>query len=38
MSGIGKTSLLDELHRRGYATVDTDYDDWVFQELVSGTR
>lgn len=28
MSGAGKTSLLDELARRGYSTVDTDYGDY----------
>ena len=33
MSGTGKSTVLDELSRRGHATVDTDYDDWV---LVSG--
>ena len=26
MSGVGKSSALDELRRRGYKTVDTDYD------------
>jgi shikimate kinase len=29
MSGTGKTTLLDELARRGHHTVDTDYDDWT---------
>jgi broad-specificity NMP kinase len=28
MSGVGKSSLLHELARRGYRTVDTDYDDY----------
>lgn len=28
MSGAGKTTVLDELRRRGYMTVDTDYDGW----------
>lgn len=28
MSGTGKTSLLDELRRRGHRTVDTDYGGW----------
>ena len=28
MSGTGKTTLLDELQRRGHLTVDTDYDGW----------
>ena len=34
MSGAGKTSVLDELARRGHRTVDTDYDGWV---LADGT-
>jgi shikimate kinase len=29
MSGAGKTTVLDELRRRGHRTVDVDYDDWV---------
>lgn len=29
MSGAGKSTLLAELGRRGYATVDTDYDGWT---------
>ncbi|MET7969463.1 AAA family ATPase [Micromonospora sp. NPDC005305] len=28
MSGTGKTTLLTELSRRGYDTIDTDYDGW----------
>ena len=28
MSGTGKTTLLNELARRGHLTVDTDYDGW----------
>jgi shikimate kinase len=28
MSGVGKTTLLDELRRRGHLTVDTDHDGW----------
>lgn len=28
MSGAGKTSLLDELSRRGHRTVDTDHGGW----------
>ena len=28
MSGTGKTTVLDELRRRGHITVDTDYDGW----------
>jgi shikimate kinase len=34
MSGTGKTSVLDELRRRGHQTVDTDYDGW---KLPDGT-
>jgi shikimate kinase len=33
MSGAGKTSVLDELRRRGYLAVDTDDDGW---ELADG--
>lgn len=29
MSGTGKTTVLDELSRRGNFTVDTDHDGWV---------
>ena len=29
MSGSGKTTVLDELRRRGHFTVDTDYGGWV---------
>jgi shikimate kinase len=29
MSGVGKTSILEELRQRGHLTVDTDYDGWV---------
>ncbi len=28
MSGVGKTTVLVELRRRGHITVDTDYDGW----------
>ena len=28
MSGVGKTTVLVELRRRGHMTVDTDYDGW----------
>jgi shikimate kinase len=28
MSGVGKSTLLTELSRRGYETVDTDYGGW----------
>ena len=34
MSGVGKTTLLAELSRRGCETVDTDYGGW---ELPDGT-
>lgn len=34
MSGTGKSTLLDELARRGHHTVDTDYDGW---EQADGT-
>jgi shikimate kinase len=36
MSGVGKSSLLAELARRGYRTVDTDYGD--YHEAVDGER
>jgi dephospho-CoA kinase len=36
MSGVGKSSLLHELARRGYRTVDTDYGD--YHEDVDGER
>jgi shikimate kinase len=29
MSGAGKTTVLDELGRRGHQTVDTDHDGWT---------
>ncbi|NDL60533.1 AAA family ATPase [Phytoactinopolyspora sp. XMNu-373] len=32
MSGVGKSSLLEELAQRGHRTVDTDYDDWVLTD------
>jgi shikimate kinase len=28
MSGVGKTTVLEELRRRGHFAVDTDYDGW----------
>lgn len=34
MSGTGKTTVLGELSRRGFQTLDTDYDGWV---LADGT-
>ena len=34
MSGVGKTTALDELARRGFTTVDTDYGPWI--DVVSG--
>jgi serine kinase of HPr protein (carbohydrate metabolism regulator) len=36
MSGVGKSSLLAELARRGYRTVDTDYGD--YHGTVDGER
>jgi broad-specificity NMP kinase len=36
MSGVGKSSLLQELAGRGYRTVDTDYGD--YHETVDGER
>lgn len=36
MSGVGKSSVLNELARRGYPTVDTDDGDWI--EVVDGER
>jgi predicted ATPase len=33
MSGAGKTTVLEEIRRRGHTTVDTDYDGW---ELPNG--
>jgi GTPase SAR1 family protein len=32
MSGVGKTSVLAELARRGHLTVDTDYDGWTLPD------
>ena len=32
MSGTGKTTVLDELRRRGHLTLDTDYDGWVHDD------
>jgi shikimate kinase len=32
MSGAGKSTVLDELRRRGFVTVDTDYDGWVLPD------
>jgi shikimate kinase len=34
MSGVGKTTVLEELRRRGHFAVDTDYDGW---EQADGT-
>jgi shikimate kinase len=36
MSGVGKSSLLTELARRGYRTADTDYGD--YHEMIDGER
>jgi len=32
MSGTGKTTLLDEMSRRGYRTIDTDYGGWTLPD------
>jgi shikimate kinase len=32
MSGAGKTTVLNELAKRGYRTVDSDYDAWVLPD------
>jgi shikimate kinase len=32
MSGSGKTTVLDELRRRGHLAIDTDYDGWVLPD------
>lgn len=32
MSGAGKTTILDELQRRGHVGVDTDYDGWTLAD------
>jgi len=32
MSGVGKTTLLDELSRRDHEAVDTDYDGWTLPD------
>lgn len=32
MSGVGKTTALSELARRGYRTIDTDYGGWVLPD------
>ena len=32
MSGAGKTTILDELRRRGHLTVDTDYAGWALPD------
>ena len=31
MSGVGKSTVLRELGRRGFATVDTDYGSWCHE-------
>jgi shikimate kinase len=32
MSGVGKSTLLEELSRRGHPVVDTDYDGWTLAD------
>jgi shikimate kinase len=34
MSGVGKSTLLGELARRGHRTVDTDYDGWTIGDVL----
>ena len=36
MSGVGKSTVLDELAARGYKTVDTDYGHWQACVSVNG--
>lgn len=31
-SGAGKTTVLQEVSRRGYRTIDADYDGWVLPD------
>jgi dephospho-CoA kinase len=38
MSGTGKSTVLEELRRRGYHTVDTDYGDWQQAGLWDASR
>jgi shikimate kinase len=38
MSGAGKSTVLEELRRRGYHTVDTDYRDWEQAGLWDASR
>ena len=38
MSGTGKSTELEELRRRGYHTVDTDYGDWQQAGLWDASR
>jgi shikimate kinase len=32
MSGVGKTTLLHEMTRRGHRAIDTDYDGWTLSD------
>jgi shikimate kinase len=34
MSGAGKSTLLEALGRRGYPTIDTDYDGWEVRPAI----
>ena len=38
MSGVGKTTILDELRRRGHLTADADYDRWELHEATWDER
>lgn len=33
MSGTGKSSVIEELQRRGFEAIDTDYDDWCDEAI-----
>lgn len=36
MSGTGKSSVIEALRSRGFATIDTDYDDWCEPSVLDG--
>ena len=36
MSGTGKSSVIEELRSRGFAAIDTDYDDWCEPVILNG--
>ncbi|MBP2617981.1 AAA family ATPase [Chryseobacterium jejuense] len=37
MSGTGKSSVIQNLQKKGYTTIDTDYGDWKELSLSDGT-